>query len=760
MLKRLFAALVVGLLCVMWSAVALAFQPFVVKDIRVEGLQRIEAGTVFSYLPVKVGETMTEEKASEALRALYATGFFKEVNLDEQGNVLVVIVQERPAIAHVYFSGNKEFSTKRLQHVMRDIGLAPARIFERATLAKADLELKRQYMARGYYAARVQTTVTPLPRNRVGLNFTIHEGSIAKIAQINIVGVHAFSEGRLRDLFTLRPPGWLTWYTKDDQYSRHKLAGDLETLRSFYLDRGYLDFRIDSTQVSITSDRLHIYITVNVTEGHKYTVSKVTLGGKMPLPKKRFEKLVNIKAGQVFSREKLTKTTKAITDLLGNYGYAFANANAIPKLNRTKHTVAFSILIDPGRRVYVRRINISGNSKTRDEVIRQEMVQLEGAYYDASKILLSKRRINRTDFFRNVTVRTVPVPGRNDQVDVDYHVAERPTGSVLAGIGYSNVDKIILEASITQSNIFGSGKYVSAQVSTGSVNKIYSLTYNNPYYTVNGVSRGFDVYRRKVDASTLVIEPYTTDAYGGGVNYGYPISEHDTLLFGLNAEHVKLGVFSNSPPEYIDFVNRFGTTYTYGDVTGGWTRDTRNSAFMPTSGALTKAGLELAGGNLDYYKLSFGSRWYHPLTSTYTLATRLDLGYVHGLSSKPVPFFKNFYAGGPGSVRGYTAYSLGPKDSLGNSLGGTREITGSVGVLFPVPGASKDQSLRLTAFVDGGQVFGQGQKLTLSALRFSAGVGLDWSSPMGPLRLSYAVPLNAKPEDNLQRLQFTFGYGF
>lgn len=760
MRKRLLIALVMCSLCALWSVAALAFQPFVVKDIRVEGLQRIEPGTVFSYLPVKVGSTFNDEKAQEAIRALYATGFFKNVQLSEQGDVLVVIVQERPAIADVDFSGNKEFDTKALKHVMAENGLAPGRIFDRAVLDTAKQELERQYLTHGYYAAQVQTTVTPLERNRVAINFTIKEGGVAKIKQINIVGAHAFGEERLVDLFTLRPPGWLTWYTKDDQYSKEKLAGDLETLRSFYLDRGYLDFRIDSTQVSITPDKLHIYITVNITEGHKYTVSGVTLGGKMPFPKKRFEKLVKLKAGDVFSREKLTETTKAITDLLGNYGYAFANANAIPDINKAKHTVAFSILIDPGRRVYVRRINIAGNTRTRDEVIRREMRQLEGAYYDAAKIQLSKRRIDRTGYFNDVTVQTVPVANSSDQVDVDFHVQEKPTGALLAGIGYSNVDKVILQGSITQSNIFGTGKYLSAQVSTGSVNRTVSLSYNNPYYTVNGVSRGFDVYSRKVDASALTIGPYTTDAVGGGVKYGYPISEHDSLLFGVNAEHVTLGVFPTSPQQYIDFVNQFGTTYSYGSVSTGWQRDTRDSAILPTNGEHTNVGLEVAGGKLDYYKLSLGTRWYRPLTSTYTFSTALNLGYAHGLSGKPVPFFKNYYAGGADSVRGYSAYSLGPRDSLGNALGGTREVTGSVELLFPVPGARKDKTLRLSAFIDGGQVYGQGERMTLSDLRYSAGLGLSWSSPFGPLRLSYAIPLNNKPGDNIQRLQFTFGYGF
>jgi outer membrane protein insertion porin family len=757
---RNFAALVLWLLCAAWCASAQAFQPFVVKDIRVEGLQRIEAGTVFSYLPVKVGETMTEDKAQQALRALYATGFFKDVRLDVQNDVLVVIVEERPAIAQVVFSGNKEFDSKALGRVMEEIGLAPGRIFDRSVLSNAEQELKRQYLARGYYGAQVQTTVTPLERNRVAINFSITEGQIAKIRSINIVGNHAFEESDLLDLLTLRPPGWLTWYTKDDQYSKQKLAGDLETLRSYYLNRGYLDFRIDSTQVSITPDKRDIYITINITEGAKYTVSNVNLAGKMLGLKDEFVKLIEIKPGDVFSREKLTESTKAITDRLGNDGYAFANANAIPQIDKEKHTVAFTIMIDPGRRVYVRRINISGNTKTRDEVIRREMRQLEGAYYDAAKIQLSRKRIDRTQYFKSVNVDTVPVTGSHDEVDVDFHVEEKPTGSLLLGVGYSTVDKVIVQGSISQSNVFGSGKYISAQVSSGSVNRNYSLSYLNPYYTVDGVSQGFDIFDRKVDASSLATGAYTTEELGGGVRFGYPLSETDSLNFGLSGENEKLAVFSNSPETYINFVDQFGTNFTYGTGTVGWARDTRNSTILTTAGAHTTVGTEVDGGGISMYKVSTGTRWWYPLTPIYTFDAHASLGYAHGYNGRPVPFFKNFYAGGPDSVRGYRAYSLGPKDSQGDVLGGTREIVGGVELLFPVPGAAKDNTLRMSTFIDGGQVFAPGAKISPSDLRYSFGFGLFWSSPFGPLQLSIAEPLNSKPGDEIQRLQFTFGYGF
>ena len=492
------------------GAAAQSFKPFVVKDIRAEGLQRTEPGTVFSYLPVKVGETMNEEKAQQALRALYATGFFTDVRLEVENDVLVVYVQERPAIAQIDFSGIKEFENEQLRKALRELGMAEARIFDRSMLDLAEQEIKRQYLSHGYYAAAVQTTVTPLERNRVGINITVTEGEVAKIGGINIVGAQAFPERELVDLFVLRTPGWLTWYTKHDRYAREKLSADLETLRSYYQNRGYLDFNIESTQVSITPDRRQIYITVNVIEGEKYTVSDVQLSGQMLLPRDQLEKLVLLKPGDVFSREKLAASTKAISDRLGNEGYAFANTNAIPNVDKEKRSVAFNIVIDPGRRVYVRRIEVAGNTKTRDEVIRREMRQLEGAYYDASKIQLSRRRIERTGYFTEATVETRPVETSNDQVDVLYSVKERPTGALLVGVGFSSVERLAFSTSIQQSNAFGTGKFIAATINSGSVNKVYSLSYLDPYYTIDGVSQGFDAYKRRTDASNLTVAPYVT----------------------------------------------------------------------------------------------------------------------------------------------------------------------------------------------------------------------------------------------------------
>ncbi|TAK65745.1 MAG: outer membrane protein assembly factor BamA [Betaproteobacteria bacterium] len=753
--------LVVALLS-LWAGVAHAFDPFVVRDIRVEGIQRIEAGTVFSYLPVKVGETMTDEKAAAAIKALFATGFFKDVRLEVQRDVLIVMVEERPAVSQIDFIGNKEFDKDALRKGVRDIGLAEGRSLDKALLDQAEQEIKRQYLARGRYGASVVTTVTPLERNRVGVSFSVTEGDVTKIREINIIGNRAFRERDLLQLFVLQTPGWMTWYTKNDQYSKQKLSGDLETLRSHYLNNGYLEFNIESTQVSITPDKKDIYITINVAEGDKYTVSDVNLGGEMLLPEAELRRLIQLKPGETFSREKLSESTKKITDRLGNEGYAFANANAVPELDKAAKRVALTIMIDPGQRVYVRRINISGNSRTRDEVVRREMRQLEGAYYDGDKIQKSKQRLQRLEYFSEVDVDTPAVPGAPDQVDVDFKVKEKPTGAIMLGGGFSSTEKVILSGSITQQNIFGSGKYLSLQLNTSKINKNIGISYTDPYYTVDGVSRGFDLYDRRVDASLLGLGFYTTSTIGGGVRYGVPLTEIDNLGFGVGVENTRLGVDQTSPQRYQDFVNIFGNNNNSIPGTIGWIRDRRDSTITPTKGSLVRANLEvgLPGGTLKFYKLTEQVQWYYPISRTYTLALNGEIGAADGMGGKPLPFYKNYYAGGAGSVRGFNSYSLGPRDSLGAILGGNKRLVGNAEVLFPVPGTGVDRSMRLGLFLDAGQVFGADEKMRLSELRYSTGLSFNWYSPMGPLRLSYGLPLNAKPVDNKQHFQFQLGQIF
>ena len=742
------------------ARLAFAFDPFVIRDIRVEGIQRTEAGTVFGYLPVKVGERMTDERASESIKALFATGFFKDVRIEVDGDVMIVIVEERPAIAQIDFTGLKAFDQAAVKKAVRDSGLAEGRIFDRSVLERAEQELKRQYLSRGLYGMTVKTTVTPLDRNRVGLNFAVDEGEIAKIRKINIVGANAFRESTLQDEIALSEGGWFSWYTKDDQYSKQKLTADLETLRSFYLNRGYLEFAVESTQVSITPDKKDIYITIAIREGPKFTVTDVRLAGDLVVSEAQLRPLIGLKAGDVFNGENLTLSTKKIQERLGNEGYAFANANAAPEIDRDKQTVAFTIYVDPGRRVYVRRVNIAGNTRTRDEVIRREIRQLEGSYYDGEKITESKRRLDRIDYFRNTEIETPAVAGTPDQVDVNIKVEEKPTGQLLLGAGFSSADKLVLSTSIAQANIFGSGNFVAASISTGRTNKVYSLSHNNPYFTVDGISRGFDLYHRDFNAANVNLGDYQTRSTGGGVRFGYPYTPRDTFVFGLAADTTHFSLGGAPPTRLLNYVNTYGSNVVTIPATVNWIHDTRDSALYTRNGRLQNAGLEigLPGGNVQYWRVNYVDRWYYPLGKSYTLYLRGDFGIARGID-KPLPFNKRYYAGGIGTVRGYDTSSLGPRDTDDSVLGGERRVTGTAEFLFPFPGLAKDRSVRLAAFLDGGRVYGTGP-ISGGNFRYSTGLGLDWQSPFGPLRLSWALPLNRQPGDRLQRLQFTAGTAF
>jgi outer membrane protein insertion porin family len=741
---------------IFYAAPAIAIEPFVIKDIRIEGIQRTEAGTIFSYLPAKVGDTMTDERAAQAIRALFATGFFRDVSLERDGDVLVVLVQERPSIAQIEFVGASEFDKEQLLKGMRQVGIADGRILDRGLLDRAEQELKRQYLGRGYYAVTISTTVTPLERNRVAINFNIEEGRIAKIRQISIIGAQAFPESELLGLFVLRTSGLLTWYSKQDQYSREKLSADLETLRSFYLDRGYLEFRIDSTQVSITPDKQDIYIALGITEGEKYTVSDVKVAGDMLIPEEEVRKLIQIKPGDVFSRARLTESSKLIGDRLGNDGYAFANVNAVPDLDKEKRQVAFTFFIDPGRRVYVRRINVTGNNRTRDEVIRREMRQLEGAWYSAGKITLSKQRVDKLGYFTEVNLETPAVPGATDQVDVNISVVERPTGILLIGAGYGSDDGVILSGSISQQNIFGTGRHLSLQVNSSKINTVYSLSFTDPYFTVDGVSLGFDLYYRDLNPAENDLARYQTRTVGGQFRSGVPISERDTIQYGFGYENTDITIFFDSPLIYKDYVATFGPTNDNVFVTAGWIRDGRDSLIYPTKGAYQKAGAELGtpAGDLEYYKLSYQYQHYFPLTRRLTFMLNGEAGYGDGYGDKPLPFFKNFFAGGVSSVRGFRSYTIGPKDANGSPRGGSRKLLGNAELLFPFPGLENDRSVRLGAFVDSAVV---GDTLKSDQVRVSTGMSLLWVSPVGPLKISIGVPLRNQPDDRLQKFQFTLG---
>ncbi|MFZ3041941.1 MAG: outer membrane protein assembly factor BamA [Thiobacillus sp.] len=772
----ILSRLALALAAVFAAQPVFAGEPFVVKDIRVEGIQRTEAGTVFSYLPVKVGDMMTDEKTAAAIKALYATGFFRDVRLEARDGVVIVTVEERPSIATITLTGIKEFSADDLKAGLKQTGLAEGRVLDRAMLDKAEQELQRQYFNRGKYAVEIKSTLTPLERNRVAVQFDVVEGDSAKIQQINIVGNQAFKEKTLLKEFGSTTPGWLTWYTKSDQYSKSRLAGDIEALRSFYLNRGYLEFNVDSTQVSISPDKQGIYITVNVTEGPQYKVSDVKLAGQMLVPEAELQKLITIKAGEVFVRDRLTETTKKIGDRLGNDGYAFANVNAVPELDKEKATVAFTLFVDPGRRVYVNRVNVAGNAKTQDEVVRREIRQMEGAYYDAEKINRSRDRLNRLGYFNEVNIETPSVPGTTDQVDVNVSVTEKSTGNIMLGAGFSSSEGLVLSGSVSQSNVFGTGNRVSAQVNSGSVNTVYSLSYTNPYYTIDGVSLGYDVYRRDVDSSSLDnVAEYKTSTYGAGVRFGLPVNERDFISFGLTYEQISLEVDPTvvdkdvGPTQYQQFVGDSGSR---DDDTvrldTAWARDTRNSFLFPTKGVFQRVAAEIGtpAGSLQYYKLSLQHQQFFPLSNSFTLMLNAEAGIGDGLSDQTLPFYKNFYVGGTSSVRGFENGTLGPKDSLGDALGGDMRVVGNAELFFPLPGLKDDQSLRMSAFIDAGAAFGPNdsndrfENFAFEDLRYSAGMAILWVSPFGPLKFSLAQPLVEKDGDKTEVFQFTMGSTF
>ncbi len=766
------------LLIAMAATQAQAFEPFQVKDIRVEGIQRTEAGTVFSYLPVKVGDTLNPDRAAAALKALYATGFFKDVRLEVQDGVLIVLVEERPAIAQIGFSGMKEFSKDDILKSLKELGLSEGRILDQSLLDKAAQELKRQYFNRGMYAAQVDVRLSPLERNRMAITFEVSEGEVAKIRGINIIGAQAFSERELLKLFTLTTPGWLTWFTKHDQYSRQKLAADLEALRSHYQNRGYLEFAIESTQVSITPDKKDIYITVNIKEGDKYKVSEVKFAGNLPMPEEDLKGLVSLKVSDVFSREQLNESISRIGDRLGNEGYAFANVNAAPELDKDKREVGLTLLLDPGRKVYVRRINISGNTRTRDEVIRREMRQLEGALYAADKIKRSKERIERLGYFSDINLETPVVPEATDQVDLNLSVTERATGNLMLGAGFSSADGLVLSASVSQNNLFGTGNRLAAQINSGSVNTVYALSFTNPYFTKDGVSLGYDLYRRDVDTSSLdAVSEYSTSTLGAGLRLGLPLTEHDTLQLGAALERYELSLTAQSPNRYKLFATTFGGNNS-GVTTDslrldlGWARDSRDSLLYPTKGTLHRVYGELGTpvGDLKYYKLTYQYQWWRPLGPDWSLMLNGEIGWGGGYGGKPLPFFRNYFAGGIGSVRGFDSGTLGPQDldsqSRPFSLGGDKRLVGNAELYFPVPGAGKDKSLRLSAFIDAGGVWGPGdykgryEKISLSELRYSGGVAVTWYSPFGPIKLSLAAPFKSQPDDRKQSFQFQLGNVF
>ena len=746
----------------MVSLSAWAVEPFKLKDIRVEGLQRVESGTVFASLPFRIGDFYNDESGAAAIRALFALGLFKDVRLDTQGDVLVVIVEERPSISQIQWVGLKEFDKDALTKSLKEVGLSEGRPFDKALADKAEQELKRQYITRSLYGAEVVTTVTPVDRNRVNLTFTVTEGGPSKIKEIRINGNQSFSERTLKDQLNLDIGGWLSWYTKSDRYSRSKLNADLEILRSFYLARGFLEFRVDSTQVAISPDKQDISIVVNVTEGDRFVVSNVKLEGNYLGKEDEFKAIVNIGIGQPFNAETVAETTKAFSDYFGKFGYAFARIDARPEIDRLNNRVSLVLVAEPSRRAYVRRINVTGNNRTRDEVIRREFRQLESAWYDGDKIKLSRDRVDRLGFFTQVNIETQEVPATNDQVDLIISVVEKPTGSVSAGAGFSSTEKVAFNFGIRQENAFGSGNYLATEINTSRFNRTIVISTTDPYFTEDGVSRTIDLFHRTSRPYLGDLNAYSLVSSGAGMRFGVPFSEVDRVFFGANLEQTSIRPGTNLPNAYVEYMQQFGYTSTSLPLTIGWARDGRDSALVPSKGILQRFNSDLSlAGDSRYIRTNYQIQHYTPLTKKFTLALNADIGYGQGLSNRPYPLFKNYFVGGLGSVRGFQQSSLGPSNSTNTLfLGGARKVVFNAEVLAPFPGAGNDRTLRLFAFADAGRAFAESQKISLTDLRSSVGIGLSWLSPMGPLRFSYAFPVKSQDTDKIQRLQFQIGTSF
>ena len=761
-LVRLRIAFAAFLLCAA-VRVAADVDAFVVKDIRLEGLQRITAGTIFNYLPIKVGDTVDGTRTAGAVRALFKTGFFRDVRLERDGDTLVVGVVERPSIGSIEFTGNEDLKTENLLSALEQMGFAEGRVFNRSTFDLVKQELHRTYFAEGKYGARIAGTVTPLERNRVAVKFEISEGVVAKIRQINIVGNVAFDDDELLDDFELGTTGFFSFISRSDRYSKPKLAADLETLRSFYLDQGFINFDVDSTQVSISPDKKDVYITINITEGGRFVVRDVYLQGALIVPEEELFELVTVVQGDVFSRKRVTETARNIGNRLGNEGYSFVNVNAVPEIDDAGGTVDLTYFVDPGKRVYVRRVNFRGNAKTRDEVLRREMRQMESGWISTEAVERSRIRLNRLGFFESVNVETSAVPGASDQVDVDITVVERPSGNLLLGAGYSDSQGAVFDISVTEENFLGSGNRLRASFDTSRVSRDISVSWLNPYWTVDGVSRGIEAYNRRTDASDANLADYDLDQIGAGMTFGIPTSEFTRVNVGFNAERTDFMAGPSASQEVTDFEKDVGERFITLLATAAWAKDSRNSRFLPTRGSLSRLSAEIAlpGSELSYYKLFARHQRLFPLAREFVLLLEGEVGYGDGYGgTRELPLTENFFAGGLRSVRGFRANTLGPVDNLDQPLGGNLKVVGTAEVILPLPFAKDSNSFRMTAFLDSGYVYGPGEDFDFDTLRYSTGIAGVWLSPVGPLTMSFARPLNSQPGDETQTFQLTFGTSF
>lgn len=762
-------------------------ESFTVSDIRINGLQRVSAGSVFTVLPIKINDEVNEESLAEASRALFKSGYFQDIQLSRSGNVLIITVVERPTISSIDITGNKAIKTEDLLKGLRQAGLADGEIFQRVTLERVRNELLRQYVAQGRYSANIETEVVPEPRNRVRLKIKIDEGVVASIANINIVGDTVFPEDKLTNLFELKTKKWYRFFSSSDKYSREKLAGDLERLRSYYMDRGYVNMDISSTQVSITPDKKSVYITVNIDEGEKYHISTIKLAGDLKLQEESLRDLLLVQSGQVFSRKLMITSSELISRRLGNEGYAFADVRGIPEINAENKTVAITFMVDPGKRVYVNRINFRGNTKTEDVVLRREMRQMEAGWASTYLIDQSKTRLERLGYFKEVKVETPTVPGVDDQIDVNYTVEEQPSGSISASVGFAQSSGLVLGGSIKQDNFLGTGNKVGIGMTRSDYQTNLNFSYLNPYWTVDGVSLGYNVFYRTTDYSKLDVDytSYSVDSLGAGFTFGYPISETSSISYGLTVQNDKIKTGNSSAEEVYDFTDKNGTNYLNYKLNVGWGKSTLNRGLLPTRGASQSLSLEVAvpGSDLTYYKIDYSAQYFKPITDNYVLRFHTDLGYGDGYgSTKILPFYENYYAGGYNSVRGFKDGSLGPRstpssryynndyyDDDDDPFGGNILITGGIELIVPTPFISDQRSIRTSLFWDVGNVFSNNCPLSttrycnnpnIGDLASSVGVGVTWVTAFGPLSFSLAAPIKKPGGADTQIFQFSLGQTF
>lgn len=763
-----------------FASSAYAFEDFVVQEIRIEGLQRITEGTVYNYLPIQVGSLIEEGNTSEILRSLFETGFFQDIELQKDANTLVIKVLERPTIGKITLSGNKDIPSDNLLKTLKTAGLAEGYVFDRSTLEQVRNELERVYFSRGKYGVKVETTIEECDHNRVNVSIAIVEGNAARISAINIVGNHCFFSKELQKSFTLAPTNMLSWVFQSDQYDKQKLSADLESLRTFYLDRGYLNFKILSTQVSITPDKQDIYITINIEEGEQFILTGYQLAGEQVVLPEVLLKLIDLKEGEIFSRGKVANIVKAMTDRLGEAGYAFAKINPVPDLQEGQKRVDLTFFVEPGNKIYVRRIYFEGNSKTKDEVVRRELIQMEAAPVNTKSIEESKIRLNRTGYFSDVKVEMKPVPGTTDQVDILYTVEEASAGQLGGGIGYSDVDGLLFNANISNRNFLGTGNSVDFNFNKSKAYTTYNMAYNNPYYKPEGVSRGFNIFYSKTDLGDVTpIANYTTDVFGTNLSYGVPISPHDRLTYGYGYQWTDLGVKCDQsgvpgacpgvPQEIINFIDKNGTKSQEVTLAVGVLHNTFNRMVFPESGLQLSLGgmASIPGSHLEYYRLSGNAQWFYPLGKGFVYSLGGTLGFGGGYGRTGIlPFYKNFYCGGIKTVRGFKESSLGPRDSLGNPYGGNFLATATMAMVIPNFFAPDLKGFRVSWFLDAGQVYDfQGDLINkptraLEDIRYSTGLSLIWMSPIAPLTFNAAYPLNPHNSDKTQVLSFNFGTTF